>query len=191
LFLKGDRCQTEKCSLTKRNYVPGQHGQDKINKMSDYGVHLREKQKVKRMYCLQERQFRNYFTRAERMQGITGENLLQLLERRLDNVVYRLGFAASRRLARQLVRHGHFLVNNRSVDTPAFIVRTGDTVQVKERSRQLEIIHATLKKMTEDRLVPWLEIDKVNLKGAVKQLPKREDIQGEIQENLIVEFYSK
>ena len=191
LFLKGDRCITEKCSFTKREYAPGQHGQEKGAKISDYGVHLREKQKVKRIYGIQERQFRNYFYRAARLKGITGEMLLQLLERRLDNVVYRLGFAASRSLARQMVRHGHFVLNERPIDVPSIIVKIDDVVQVKEKSRKLEIIHATMKKMSEDRLVPWLELDKVSLKGTVKQLPKREDITADIQENLIVEFYSK
>lgn len=191
LFLKGDRCLTEKCSFTKREYPPGQHGQERGAKISDYGIHLREKQKVKRIYGLKERQFRNYFYKAERLKGITGENLLSLLERRLDNVVYRLGFAASRSLARQMVRHGHFLLNKRSVNVPSIVVKAGDVLQVKEKSRKLDVIHATLKKMSEDRLVQWLELDKVNLKGIIKQLPKREDITADIQDNLVVEFYSK
>ena len=161
-------------------------------KISDYGLQLREKQKVRRMYGIREGQFRNYFAMAERKKGITGENLLAFLEERLDNVVYRLGLAPSRKAARVLVFHRHFAVNKRTVDIPSYLVKTGDVVQVKEKSRRMDIIHSSLKKMTEDRLVPWLELDKVNLKGTIKQLPKREDISTiPIQENLIVELYSK
>jgi len=191
LFLKGERCMTEKCAFEKRNYIPGQHGKSRNTKLSDYGNHLREKQKVRRIYGVLERQFRNYFHSAERVKGITGENLLQFLERRLDNVVYRLGFAPSRRTARQLVAHGHFLINNRSLNIPSYLVRKGDLIQVKEKSRRFELIHSALKKMTEERLVSWLEVDKVKLSGTVQEFPKREDVSMPIQENLIVELYSK
>lgn len=191
LFLKGDRCLSEKCAFTKRDYPPGQHGKKRNPKVSDYGLQLREKQKVRRMYGIREQQFRNYFSKAEQQKGITGMNLLRLLETRLDNVVYRLGLAPSRRAARVLVNQRHFTLNQRTVNIPSYSVRIGDVVQVRDKSRKLSMIHDSLKKMSENRLVPWLELDKVNLRGTVKADVKREDIASPIQENLIVELYSK
>lgn len=194
LFLKGDRCMNGKCPYDKdkkRDYPPGQHGRMRNPKVSDYGIQLREKQKVRRMYGVREEQFRTYFEKAERMQGITGINLLQLLERRLDNVVFRLGFAPSRRAARMMVVHRHLKVNGRIVNAPSIKVGVNDVIQVKDKTKKLTSIHDTMKKMTADRLVPWLELDKVGLKGTILDMPKREDIQLPIHENLIVELYSK
>ncbi len=191
LFLKGTRCMTAKCALERKNYVPGQHGRTRRFKLSDYGIQLREKQKLRRIYGVLENQFRNYFERAERMKGITGENLLRLLESRLDNVVYRLGFAPSRRAARQLVRHRHFMVNNRVVDIPSYQVKPGDVIQVREKSRKLEIFHASMRRIKEGQLLPWLELDKARLTGRFLDWPKREDIPVHVNESLIVELYSK
>lgn len=190
LFLKGDRCYTEKCAIERRQYPPGQHGQRR-SKLSDYGVQLREKQKVRKIYGLLEKQFRSTFGRAERKKGVTGEVLLQLLESRLDNVVYRMGFAPNRNSARQLVTHGHFLVNGRKVDIASFAVRVGDVVELKEASRNIVIINDNISKM-EHRGVPvWLEMDFQSFKGKVTQIPSREDIQMTANEQLIVELYSK
>ena len=190
LFLKGDRCFSEKCAVDRRNYPPGQHGQGRP-RFSDYGVQLREKQKVKRMYGLLEHQFRSTFKRASSMKGRAGENLLTLLERRLDNVVFRLGFATSRNEARQLVRHGHFAIDGRKAHTPSIQVRPGQVVTVREKSRKVERITAALEAL-EGRAVPqWLEIDKEAFAGTVKQLPVREDITLPIDEQLIVELYSR
>ena len=190
LFLKGDRCFSEKCAIEKRAYPPGMHGQGRT-RFSDYGVQLREKQKVKRMYGLLEHQFRSTFDRASRMKGRAGENLLILLERRLDNVVFRLGFATSRNEARQLVRHGHFCLNGRKASTPSIQVRSGQVVTVREKSRKVERIAAALEAL-EGRAVPqWLEIDKESFAGTVKQMPVREDITLPIEEQLIVELYSR
>jgi small subunit ribosomal protein S4 len=182
---------TAKCALERKNYVPGQHGRTRRFKLSDYGIQLREKQKLRRIYGVLENQFRNYFERAERMKGITGENLLRLLESRLDNVVYRLGFAPSRRAARQLVRHRHFMVNNRVVDIPSYQVKPGDVIQVREKSRKLEIFHASMRRIKEGQLLPWLELDKARLTGRFLDWPKREDIPVHVNESLIVELYSK
>ena len=190
LFLKGDRCFSEKCAIEKRAYPPGMHGQGRT-RFSDYGVQLREKQKVKRMYGLLEHQFRGTFDRASRMKGRAGENLLMLLERRLDNVVFRMGFATSRNEARQLVRHGHFALNGRKASTPSIQVRAGQLVTVREKSRKVERITAALEAL-EGRAVPqWLEIDKENFAGTIKQLPVREDVTLPIDEQLIVELYSR
>jgi len=190
LFLKGDRCYTEKCAIERRQYPPGQHGQRR-SKLSDYGVQLREKQKVRKIYGLLAKQFRTAFGRAERKKGVTGEVLLQLLESRLDNVVYRMGFAPNRNSARQLVTHGHFHVNGRKVDIASFAVRVGDVVEIKEASRNIVIINDNISKM-EHRGVPvWLEMDFQNFKGKVTQVPSREDIQLTANEQLIVELYSK
>ena len=190
LFLKGDRCFTPKCGIERRAYPPGQHGQGRT-RFSDYGVQLREKQKVKRMYGLLEKQFASTMYRALRMKGRTGDNLLMLLERRLDNVVFRLGFATSRAEARQLVRHGHFLVNGRRVSTPSILVSPGAKVSVREDSRKVARIAGALETL-EGRSVPqWLETDKENFAGSVKALPSREDITLPIQEQLIVELYSR
>lgn len=190
LFLKGERCLTNKCSLERRAYPPGQHGQGRI-KRSDYGVQLREKQKVRRMYGVLEKQFRLYYQRAARMKGVTGENLLQLLERRLDNTVYRLGFANSRKDARQLVSHGHLLINGRRVDIPSIQIKEGDVVEVRERSKKLARIEGALELKAAGELPGWLELDRDGMKATVKALPTRDDIQIPVQESLIVELYSK
>ena len=190
LFLKGERCYTEKCAIDRRAYPPGQHGQGR-KKFSAYGAQLREKQKVKRMYGLLENQFRNVFFESDRRKGITGEILLSLLERRLDNTVYRLGFANSRNEARQLVRHRHFLVNQTKVDIPSYLVKPGDVIQLREKSKKVVRILEALEGMARRGVPPWLELDKEQLKGQVKAVPSREDITIPIQENLIVELYSK
>ncbi len=192
LFLKGERCFTDRCAFERRSYPPGQHGQAQIRvKRSDYGIRLREKQKVKRIYGVSEKQFSRYFDRADRMRGQTGHNLLSLLERRLDNVVYRLGFASSRTQARQMVAHGLFLVNGRSVDIPSYLVKVGDTIELKEKYRQNQAIVDNLEAVVRRGVPQWLELDKDNFKGTVKALPTREDITMPIQEQLIVEFYSR
>ena len=190
LFLKGDRCYTEKCSVDRRGYPPGQHGQGRI-RVSNYGAQLREKQKVKRMYGLMERQFAGTVGRATRMKGRSGENLLQLLERRLDNVVFRMGFATSRAEARQLVRHGHFQVNGRKTSTPSFLCRPGHVVTLREGSREVARIVGALETLEGRSLPGWLEIDKDSFQGIVKALPAREDITLPIEEQLIVELYSR
>ena len=191
LFLKGERCYTDKCAIERRNYPPGQHGQARRRKQSDYGEQLREKQKVKRMYGLAEKQFRNYYFRAARMKGVTGENLLTLLERRLDNVIYRLGFACNRAEARQLVLHRHFVVNGRRVNVPSFLVRAGSVIEVRESSRKVGKIQDALSGVDRRGLPAWLEVDKDNLKGSVVSMPSRQDITVPIREQLIVELYSK
>jgi small subunit ribosomal protein S4 len=190
LFLKGDRCFKEKCGFERRGYAPGQHGRRR-SKIQGYGIQLREKQKVKRMYGVLERQFRNYFAKASRTRGITGETLLQMLERRLDNVVYRLGFAASRAMARQLVSHGHIEVDGRTVDIPSCQIRPGAVITLREKSRKNEAIKICLDTAAGRGVPPWLELDATAFKGTVKQLPTREDIAVPIQEQLIVELYSK
>ncbi len=190
LFLKGDRCFKEKCAFERRGYAPGQHGRRRT-KIQGYGIQLREKQKVKRMYGVLERQFRNYFAKASRKKGITGANLLQLLERRLDNVVFRLGFAASRAMARQLVAHGHIQVDGKKLNVPAALIDAGAVVSLKEGSRTNEAIKMSLD-TAKGRGVPgWLDLDADNYRGTVKQLPVRQDIAMPIQEQLIVELYSK
>jgi small subunit ribosomal protein S4 len=191
LFLKGTKCFTEKCPVERRAFPPGQHGQSRRTKISEYGVQLREKQKVRRMYGLMETQFRNTFERALKQTGRTGETLVKLLERRLDNVVYRLGFAPSRKAARQLVSHGHFLVNNKPVDIPSYLVRAGDTIRVREKSKQMETIHASMKRMKDTAMLPWLSLDKANLVGTFLNVPERADIPLNADEQLIVELYSK
>jgi small subunit ribosomal protein S4 len=190
LFLKGDRCYSEKCSVDRRNYPPGQHGQSRP-RFSDFGVQLREKQKVKRIYGLVEKQFSQTVSRASRMKGRAGDNLLALLERRLDNVVFRLGFATSRAEARQLVRHGHFLVNGRKTSTPSFLTRPGMQITLREKSREISRVIGALEAL-EGRAVPqWLELDKERFEGTVKALPVREDVTLPIEEQLIVELYSR
>lgn len=191
LFLKGAKCFTEKCPVEKRNYPPGEHGLDRRVKMSEYALQLREKQKVRRTYGILEAQFRNYFEQALRQTGRTGETLMKILERRLDNVVYRLGFAPSRKAARQLVRHRHFLVNNRIVDIPSYLLNPGDVVQVRERSKKLDVIHASLKRVKEGQVMPWLSVDKANLSGTFLQIPEREEMMLPFNEQLVVELYSK
>jgi small subunit ribosomal protein S4 len=191
LFLKGDRCYTDKCGYERRAYPPGQHGQNRRRKQSDYGTQLREKQKVKRIYGLAERQFRGYFHKAARMKGQTGENLLVLLERRLDNIVYRFGFASNHAEARQLVRHGHFRINGKKVNIPSYLVKAADVVEVAEKSRKIVRINDSLGAVDRRGVPSWLELDKGAFKGTVKGMPAREDFTLPIREQLIVELYSK
>ncbi len=190
LFLKGDRCATEKCSFERRGYPPGQHGQGRV-KFSEYGIQLREKQKIKRMYGLLEGQFRATFDRAEKSKGVTGSNLVSLLESRLDNTVYRLGFASSRTEARHLVRHGHFEVNGKRVDIPSFAVTKGDKLTVREKSRNLVVISAALESVKRRVIPQWLELDAGNMRGVVRDMPSRDDVTAEMEERLVVELYSK
>lgn len=190
LFLKGDRCYSDKCAVERRNYPPGQHGQRRP-KFSSYGEQLREKQKVKRIYGLLERQFRLTFERAERQRGITGANLLVLLERRLDNMVYRLGFAPSRAAARQLVTHGHFTVNGRKVNIPSYLVSPGDVIELKPSSREIPMVQESLEAVVRRGVPSWLELDKEQFRGKVLALPTREELTMPVREQLIVELYSK
>jgi len=191
LFLKGERCLSNKCSFEKRGFAPGQHGKTKRFKISEYGIQLREKQKLKNMYHLLENQFRNTFKRAEREKGITGDNLLRILESRFDNVVFRLGFAPSRKTARQLIRHRHFMINDRVVDIPSYRLKKGDVVKVKDQSKKLETIHRSLRKTRDVNVSPWLSLDKAKLSGVFLEVPNREDIPVDVNENLIIELYSK
>jgi small subunit ribosomal protein S4 len=191
LFLKGTKCFTEKCPVERRAFPPGQHGQSRRTKISEYGVQLREKQKIRRMYGLQETQFRNTFERALKQTGRTGETLVKLLERRLDNVIYRLGLAPSRKAARQLVNHGHFLVNNHSVDIPSYLLKAGDSIQVRDKSKKLEVLHASMKRMKDTAMLPWLSLDKAAMTGIFLNVPERADIPLNADEQLIVELYSK
>ncbi|MCE5244927.1 MAG: 30S ribosomal protein S4 [Syntrophobacteraceae bacterium] len=190
LYLKGDRCYSDKCAVERRNYPPGQHGQNR-GKFSDYGLQLREKQKIKRMYGLVEKQFKAYFKEADRQKGVTGTNFLVLLERRLDNAVYRFGFANSRGQARQLVRHNHFLVNGRKVNIPSYLLRPGDKVAVVEGSRQIAGITDAMEAMPRRGLPAWLDMDKTKFEGTFRTLPTREEMNLPVQEQLVVEFYSK
>jgi small subunit ribosomal protein S4 len=190
LFLKGDRCFKEKCAFERRGYAPGQHGRRR-SKIQGYGIQLREKQKVKRMYGVLEKQFRNYFAKAARSKGVTGSALLQLLEQRLDNVVYRLGFASSRSMARQLVAHGHIAVNGRKTDIPSALVKAGSVVTLREKSRKNEQVKICLDTAKGRGVPSWLELDADQFQGTVRQLPSREEITMPIQEQLIVELYSK
>ena len=191
LFLKGTKCFTEKCPLERKNYPPGQHGLSRRAKISDYSIQLREKQKVKRMYGLLESQFRNYFEVASRQKGRTGENLVKLLERRLDNIIYRTGFAASRKSARQMILHSHFRINGKAVNIPSFLLRAGDTIQVKDKSKKLKIIHESMKRIKDDMIPQWLQVDKAALKSTFLAVPERIDIPFNANEQLIVELYSK
>ena len=190
LFLKGDRCYSEKCAFERRGYAPGEHGQMR-KKHSDYGVQLRAKQKLKRMYGLLEKQFRGYFEKADRHKGITGTNLLLFLERRLDNMVFRMGFANSRTEARQLVRHNHFMVSGKPVNIPSYLVKVGDEIQVREGSRKVERILDAMESVARRGVPQWLELDKDNYKGILKVLPTREELTMPVQEQLVVELYSK
>lgn len=190
LFLKGQKCFTDKCPIEQRNYPPGQHGVSRRAKISEYGVQLREKQKIKRIYGLLETQFRNYFEKATKQKGKTGENLIKLLERRLDNVVYRIGFASSRKQARQLIKHRHFLVNNQLVDIPSYLLNPGDVIQVKEKSKKLDAIHNSLKRV-KDNTYNWITVDKASLSGTFVQIPERVDVPLNANEQLVVELYSK
>jgi small subunit ribosomal protein S4 len=190
LFLKGMRCMTEKCAIERRSYPPGQHGQGR-QRTSDYSVQLREKQKLRRIYGLQERQFRGIFERAERQAGVTGDALLRLLECRLDNVAYRLGFAASRKQARQAVSHGHLTVNGKRVTVPGALVKAGDVIQVRERSRNLAVIQASLESVESRGIPDWLELDKGAFKGIVRALPAKDQITLPVNEQMVVELYSR
>jgi small subunit ribosomal protein S4 len=191
LFLKGSRCVAVKCSFEKKSYAPGQHGVSQRVKLSEYGIQLREKQKVRRIYGILEKQFRNYFQRADRLKGVTGENLLRLLESRLDNTVYRLGFAQSRKQARQMVSHRHFFVNGRLVDIPSYLLKPGDEISVKEKSKKLMMLHDSMRRIRDEDMYPWLRLEKAQIQGTFLDWPNREDIPIQVQENLIVELYSK
>ena len=190
LFLKGSRCATEKCAIERRNYPPGQHGQKRI-KRSEYHIQLREKQKIRRIYGLLERQFKKYFKKAERMKGMTGENLLILLERRLDNTAYRLGFSSSRKQARQIIRHRHLSVNGRVVDIPNFLLKKGDVVEVRQSSRELLPIQSSLSTVESRGFPAWLDLDKTQCRGKILSLPTKTDIELPLNEQLVVELYSK
>jgi len=190
LFLKGARCMTEKCAIERRSYPPGQHGQGR-QRLSDYSAQLREKQKLKRIYGLQERQFRGVFGKAERRTGVTGEHLLKLLECRLDNVVYRLGFASSRKEARQLVNHGHVLLNGKKADVPAALIKAGDVVEIRERSRNLVPVQAALEAVDGRGIPGWLDLDRAAFKGTVRNIPTKEDIALPVNEQMVVELYSR
>ncbi len=191
LFLKGTKCFTEKCPVERRGFPPGQHGQSRRTKISEYGVQLREKQKVRRTYGLMETQFRNYFQKALKQTGRTGEILVKMLERRFDNVVYRMGFAPSRKAARQLISHGHFLINAKPVDVPSYLLKAGDTIQVRDRSKRLDVVHASMKRMKDAAMLPWLSLDKAAMTGTFLSVPERADIPLNADEQLIVELYSK
>ena len=191
LFLKGEKCFTEKCPVDRRTYPPGQHGQGRRQRNTEYGLHLREKQKLRRIYGVLERQFRRYYDEATRRKGVTGENLLVILESRLDNIVYRMGFAASRPAARQLVMHGHFMVNGQKVDIPSYLVNEGDQIAVRERSRNLQAIKESVEAAKSRGVPDWLELDAEALSGRVKSLPSRDQIDVQVQEHLIVEHYSR
>lgn len=191
LFLKGTRCFSEKCAVERRQVAPGQHGRMMRRKVSSYGLQLREKQKVRRTYGVLEKQFRNYFKKADLKTGITGEILLQLLESRLDNLVYRLGFAASRKAARQLVRHRHVEVNSRTVDIPSYSIKPGEVIKIKDKSKNLEMIHAALKETGRGDDIPWLRLNKAALEGELLEVPERASIPLTFNEQLIVELYSK
>jgi len=190
LFLKGQKCYTEKCPIETRNYPPGEHGQGRRTKVSEYGIQLREKQKIKRSYGLLETQFKIYFEKANKQKGITGENLVRLLERRFDNVVFRLGFASSRKQARQLIKHRHFLINDKLVDIPSYLMSEGDIIKVKEKSKKLDAIHNSLKRI-KDSTYGWLSTDKAALSGTFLQVPERSEVPLNANEQLVVELYSK
>ena len=190
LFLKGQKCYTEKCPIEIRNYPPGEHGQGRRTKVSEYGIQLREKQKIKRIYGLLETQFRNYFKKANKQKGITGENLVKLLESRFDNIVFRLGLAASRKQARQLITHRHFVINERLVDIPSYSLSPGDVIKVRDKSKTLDAIHNSLKRI-KDSTYSWLTIDKANLAGTFVEVPERVDVPLNANEQLVVELYSK
>ena len=191
LFLKGAKCFSDKCPVEKRNFAPGQHGKDRKTKIVGYGLQLREKQKTKRIYFTQERHFRNYFEKATRAKGVTGERLLQQLETRLDNVIYRLGFAMARRQARQIVRHGHVQVNGRKVNIPSCQVKVGDEIAIREGSRKLPMLAQAIEFSSHQPVPNWLEVNRDNLSGRITAMPKRDDIQLPVNEQLIVELYSK
>ncbi len=191
LFLKGSRCLSQKCSFDKKSYAPGQHGQSSRRRLSNYGLQLREKQKIKRIYGILEKQFRRYFKKAQQLKGITGTNLMKILESRLDNVVYKLGFASSRRMARQLVLHRHFTVNDIIVNIPSYILKSGDVIEVREKSRKLQNIHESMKRIHGDHELPWLILDKAKMQGTFIQAPERDQMGVDVNEQQVVELYSK
>ena len=191
LFLKGTKCFTEKCPVERRAYPPGQHGQMRRQKVSEYGVQLREKQKIRRMYGLMEEQFRNYFEKALRQTGRTGETLVKMLESRFDNVVYRMGFAPSRAAARQIIVHGHLMINNKPVNIPSYLLKAGDVVKVRDKSKKFEMIHTSMKRMKDSTMLPWLSLDKAAMVGTFLSMPERADVPLNANEQLIVELYSK
>lgn len=191
LFLKGERCYTDKCGYERRSYPPGQHGQSRRKKRSNYGEQLREKQKVKRIYGIAEKQFRGYYFKATRMKGVAGDNLVQLLERRLDNVIYRMGFSSDHAEARQLVRHGHFRINGKKVDIPSYLVRAKDVIVVAESSQKIARISEALAAVDRRGVPQWIDLDKNAFAGTIRQLPAREDVTLPIREQLIIELYSK
>jgi small subunit ribosomal protein S4 len=190
LFLKGDRCFSDKCSFDRRPYAPGQHGQRRA-KFSEYARHLREKQKVRRMYGVLEKQFSLYFKKADAAKGVTGDNLIRLLERRLDNVVYRMGFANTRKAGRQLVRHNHVLINGKRVNIPSYLLKAGDEISIRERSIKIASIQGALESRERQGFDPWLEVDSKNFKGVIKEIPTIEELQLPFEPQLIVEFYSR
>lgn len=190
LFFKGERCYTDKCAFDRRAYPPGQHGQGR-QKVTEYGLQLRQKQKMRRLYGVLEKQFRLYFEKADRQKGETGKNLVNLLERRLDNVVYRLGFACSRAESRQLVRHGHFTVNGRKVNIPSFLVKTGDRIELREKSRKIQKVLDSLEAVSRRPMPSWLELEKDAFRGSMKAVPVREELNLQLEEQLIVELYSR
>ena len=191
LFLKGTKCFTDKCPIENKNYPPGQHGLSRRTRMTDYAVQLREKQKVRKTYGLLEKQFRNYFKEASRRKGVTGNNLVSILESRLDNTLYRLGLAPSRKSARQLVLHRHLTVNDKVVDRPSYLLKSGDVIKVREASKKLPIFHDAMKRMKDNMLMPWLSLDKANMTGTYLKSPEREEVPFIGNEQLIVELYSK
>jgi small subunit ribosomal protein S4 len=191
LFLKGDKCKSDKCPFEKKAYIPGQHGLSRRPRPSDYAMQLREKQKIKRLYGLYEKQFRTVYKTAARMQGITGTNMMQLLESRLDNVVYRMGFAMSRPQARQLVNHGHFLVNGKKVDIASYKVKPGDVISVRKNSRKMGLIHEAMKQVHGEHNLAWLSLDKAKMEGRFLEIPERDQMGVDVNEQLVVELYSK
>lgn len=191
LYLKGNRCYADKCALERRQYAPGQHGQRRRGKVSEYGLQLREKQKIKRLYGLLETQFRGYFRKADKMKGVTAENLLLFLESRLDNMVYRMGFCDSRKEARQMVRHGHFRVNGKKATIPSYLVQPGDEISVREKSRKMQRINEAMESIDRRGIPLWVELDKSKYSGRVKSLPTREELTTPMQEQLVVELYSR
>jgi small subunit ribosomal protein S4 len=190
LFLKGERCHTDKCAFVRKKYRPGQHGQSR-SRRSNYANQLREKQKIRSIYGILEKQFRNYFEKADHQKGVTGNNLMKLLESRLDNVIYRMGFAVSRNQARQMVNHGHFLVNDRKIDIPSYQVEPGDKIKVKEGSRKMKTIHESMQRIRGEHSLPWLILNKGKMEGVFVQVPERDQIELDVNEQLVVELYSK
>jgi small subunit ribosomal protein S4 len=191
LFLKGTRCYTEKCAIERKNYPPGQHGGMRKPRLTQYSVQLREKQKIKRTYGILEKQFRIYFEEASKKSGVTGENLVKQLERRFDNTLYRLGLAPSRKAGRQLILHRHFSINDKVVNIPSFLLKPGDVIKVREKSKKLDIIHDSMKRIKDNMMVPWLSIDKANMKGTFLKEPERNEVPFIGNEQLVVELYSK